>query len=184
MEPGRHNWMPTTVVLVPLWDVTVGKLRLFSRITEILAEIERNWKCGWWILSRVTHAQRTNAHANTHTQRERELHKQMQKCIFLKHILSTLMHAWMKTPALSVQISVRDRLGNCSLFLQHDCSYKFKTALVHTAAVSSVLDIYLHNIKCCGLFFSFLFFRLCLQAKFCRTMIWIVLKWDEKKNLN
>lgn len=46
MEPGRRNWVPTTPTLAPLWDVTVGEPRLFSGITEILAEIERNWKCG------------------------------------------------------------------------------------------------------------------------------------------
>lgn len=56
MEPGSRNWVPTTVVLAPLWDVTVGELQLFSRITEILAEIERNWKCGRRILSRVMRA--------------------------------------------------------------------------------------------------------------------------------
>lgn len=42
MEPGRRNWVPTTLVLAPLWDVTVGELWLFSGITEILVEIERN----------------------------------------------------------------------------------------------------------------------------------------------
>lgn len=51
MEPGSRNWVPTTLVLVPLWDVTVGELQLFSGITEILAEIEQNWKYGQRILS-------------------------------------------------------------------------------------------------------------------------------------
>lgn len=46
MEPGRRNWVPTTPALAPLWDVTVGEPRLFNGITEIFAEIERNWKCG------------------------------------------------------------------------------------------------------------------------------------------
>lgn len=50
MEPGSCNWVPTTLVLVPLWDVTVGELQLFSGITEILAEIEQNWKYGQRIL--------------------------------------------------------------------------------------------------------------------------------------
>lgn len=44
MDPGSRNWVPTTLLLVPLWDVTVGELQLFSGITEILAEIERNRK--------------------------------------------------------------------------------------------------------------------------------------------
>lgn len=93
----------------------------------------------------------TQTHMQTHTrggERERESYTNKCKSAF----------SWNKTPALSVQISVRDRLGNCSLLTeQHDWSYKFKTTLVHTAAVSSVLDIYLHNIKCCGFLFSFIF---------------------------
>lgn len=45
-SPGGERWATSTRVLAPLWDVTVGELRLFSGITEILAEIERNWKRG------------------------------------------------------------------------------------------------------------------------------------------
>ena len=74
MEPGSRNWVPTTLALVLLWDVTVGELRLFSGITEILAEIERNWKCGRRILSRVIRARYCDTHTHTHTQRLTRTH--------------------------------------------------------------------------------------------------------------
>lgn len=74
MEPGSRNWVPTTLVLVPLWDVTVGELQLFSGITEILAEIEQNWKYGQRILFWVMRAR------SWHSCRHTALHSCSNKC--------------------------------------------------------------------------------------------------------
>ena len=92
MEPGSRNWVPTTLVLAPLWDVTVGELRLFSGITEILAEIERNWKCGRRNLSRVMRAQYRHTHTQTHTHSltQPHIHVQTNANVHLwKHLATT-----------------------------------------------------------------------------------------------
>lgn len=178
MEPGSRNWVPTTLVLAPLWDVTVGELQLFSGITEILAEIERNWKCGRRILSRVMRAQYWHTQAHTHTHREREsltfMFKQMQMCIYANILpQQELWWCWCLHERKAYRLLQED-LSKCqfeqlwnfsSLFsfhfvLQHD--KKCKTALVHTSAASTVFDACLHSIKCGGLL---CFFKPCFQTK-------------------
>lgn len=96
MEPGRRNWVPTTPALAPLWDVTVGEPWLFSRITEILAEIEQKWKCGWWIPCRATRAHYTHARTQEHTH--------THKCSST-HVFNTLMFVQMKSASRTEQIS-------------------------------------------------------------------------------
>lgn len=109
MEPGRRNWVPTTPALAPLWDVTVGEPWLFSRITEILAEIEQKWKCGWWIPCRATRAHYTHARTQEHTHTHTNVHPHTfltPWCLCKWKVLLELSksHSWVKF----------------SLFLQHN----------------------------------------------------------------
>lgn len=160
MEPGSRNWVPTTLVLVPLWDVTVGELRLFSGITEILAEIERNWKCGWRILSRVMRAQRWHTHRHTHSYTHTYAYVQVNANIYLrKHLATTgilmmLMLVWKKSIQTVCKLLLHcqlDQIENILSFFYFDSfsqlDNKCKTALEHGSAASTLFDACLHSIN-------------------------------------
>lgn len=145
MEPGSRNWVPTTLVLVPLWDVTVGELRLFSGITEILAEIERNWKCGRRILSRVILAKHCHTQTLTHTLPF--MFKQMQMDIYANILPQVKLRLW-----ANVSLNNYDICHRSFVFISSSSTtINAKQRRGSSSTASTVSDACLHSMKCGGL---------------------------------